>query len=80
MHPYRERPTSEAPPKPCSEDLVLYGLLVVIGAIPVAVAVLQRASFGIDATLGGLMVGAGVIGTVAHARAVLRRTPDHRSD
>jgi hypothetical protein len=54
-----------APPHP--EELILYGLLVVIGAIPVVIALVQRAAFGFDATLGLLMVCAGAIGAIAYA-------------
>ena len=53
---------------PSSEELILYGLLVLIGAIPVAIALIQRAMFGVDATLGLMMVCAGAIGTIAHVR------------
>jgi hypothetical protein len=51
-----------------SEELILYGLLVLIGAIPVAIAVVQRATFGVDATLGLLMVCLGAIGAFVHVR------------
>ena len=54
--------------KPDPEELILYGLLVVIGVIPVVIALVQRASFGVDATLGLLMVCAGAIGAIAYAR------------
>lgn len=48
------------------EDLVLYGLLVVIGAIPVLIAVIDRAAFGFDATLGLIMLVMGVVGMLFH--------------
>jgi hypothetical protein len=60
------------PPRPRidPEDLVLYGLLVVIGLIPVAITVLERWAFGFDATLGLIMVVTGIIGLAIHvARA-----------
>jgi hypothetical protein len=47
--------------------LILYGLLVAIGAIPVALALLQGDSFGFDATLGALMVCAGALGAIGYA-------------
>jgi hypothetical protein len=53
---------------PGSEELILYGLFVLIGAIPVAIALVQRAMFGVDATLGLLMVCAGAIGAIVHVR------------
>lgn len=69
MHPYREPPMPAGrPSKPHPEELILYGLLVGIGAIPVVIALVQRATFGTDATLGLLMVCAGVLGAIVHAR------------
>ncbi|HEX7841620.1 MAG TPA: hypothetical protein VF469_29325 [Kofleriaceae bacterium] len=49
------------------EELILYGLLVGIGAIPVVIALVQHAAFGVDATLGLLMVCAGAVGAIAYA-------------
>jgi hypothetical protein len=85
MHPYREPPRrahrcstgvpadqAQAP----AEELIIYGLLLVIGAIPVAVALLGRATLGVEATLGLLMISAGVSGAVACALRTLR---DHTS-
>ena len=57
---------------PHPEELILYGLLVVIGAIPVVIALVQGAAFGIDATLGLGMVCAGAIGAIAYARRARR--------
>lgn len=48
------------------EELILYGLLVVIGAIPVVIALVQRTAFGADATLGLVMVCAGAIGALVY--------------
>lgn len=59
---------ADRPSKAHPEELIIYGLLVVIGAIPVAIALLQRAAFGVDATLGLLMVCAGAVGAIAYAR------------
>jgi len=53
------------------EELILYGLLVVIGAIPVAVAVAERTTFGVEATIGLLMVCAGVIGAIFYTLRAL---------
>jgi len=63
MHPYRTAPmparrTMRIDP----EDAVLYGLMMGIGVIPVAIAVITRATFGFDATLGLLMLGVGILG------------------
>ena len=64
----------ERPSKPQPEELILYGLLVGIGAIPVVIALVQRASFGVEATLGLLMVCAGAIGMIVYARRTYNRT------
>jgi hypothetical protein len=53
--------------KHCPEELILYGLLVVIGAIPVIEALVQQTTFGVEATVGLLMVCAGLVGTIACA-------------
>lgn len=55
---------------PHPEELISYGLLFVIGAIPVAIALIQRAAFGVEATIGLLMVCIGVIGGIAYVRRV----------
>ena len=58
-----------------SEELIIYALLVAIGAIPVAIALVQRTVFGVEATLGLLMVCAGATGAIVHAwRARNHRT------
>ena len=67
MHPYREAPARvERPAKPPAEELVLYALFILIGAIPVAIAVADDMRFGVEATIGLLLAGAGTIGTIAH--------------
>ena len=69
MHPYRETHARvDRPPSPSSEELILYSLLVMIGAIPIAIAVIERAMFDADATLGLMMVCTGVIGAVRQLR------------
>ena len=50
----------------CREELVLYGLLAVIGAIPVIIAIVERVPFSADASLGLLMVCAGLVGAIGH--------------
>ena len=65
MHPYRDNPAPPEPERYGSEELVLYVLLVVIGAIPVIVALAQQESLGADATLGLLMTAGGLFGAVA---------------
>jgi hypothetical protein len=60
-------------PKSYPEELILYGLLVVIGAIPVVIALIRGAVLGVETTLGLLMVCAGVIGAIVHARRAHNR-------
>jgi hypothetical protein len=68
MCPYRQVSTSapETQPRWNAEELVLYGLLVAIGAIPVVVAVVGGGMFGVEPTIGLGMVCLGLIGTVVH--------------
>lgn len=47
-----------------AEERILYGLLIVIGLIPV---VITHGVFGVDATIGLLMIGAGALGFAAIA-------------
>jgi ascorbate-specific PTS system EIIC-type component UlaA len=47
---------------PRFEELVLYGLLVTIGLIPVAGTVASNVPFGAEATIGLLMLLAGAAG------------------
>jgi hypothetical protein len=62
--PAEPNESSDRPP----EELVLYGLLVVIGAIPVGLAVASGTRLGAPATLGLLMMFAGIIGVLVDAR------------
>lgn len=65
MHPYRDPPTlDDPPPRAYPEELIIYGLLVVIGAIPLVLALLAQTGFGAEATLGALMACAGAIGAI----------------
>jgi hypothetical protein len=77
MHPYRKTSMrTEHPSTPSSEhpeELIVYGLLVLIGAIPVGNALIEQAPFGVEATLGVLMIGAGAIGAIAWAVQARRR-------
>ena len=73
MHPYRDSPVDhEGASKTGSEELVLYALLFVIGAVPTIVAIVQGTSFGIDGTLGALMMAAGLFGAIGHLRRTRR--------
>lgn len=62
VHPYRQLPTDREAPAPPSEERILYAILCVIGAIPVAIALLRGGSFGVEATFGLGMVLAGLAG------------------
>ena len=71
MHPYRtSAPNVEPEPANDHDELVIYALLVAIGAIPVIIAFALGAAVGTQATIGGAMIGLGAAGL---ARAVRRR-------
>lgn len=60
------------------EELILYALLIVVGAIPLTSAVKAGDGIGVEATLGILMIGLGTIGV---AQALIRawvRAADNR--
>jgi hypothetical protein len=81
MHPYRDtamrtHPLFRLGPGPAVEELILYGLLVLIGAIPVAIALIQGAVFGVEATLGSLMLGAGALGAIRYVAQARRTTEE----
>lgn len=59
--------TVKRPSKWESEELILYGLLVVIGAIPVVITLFQGVVFDVEATIGLFMVCAGLVGVVFRA-------------
>jgi hypothetical protein len=68
MHPYRDPPAIDEPiEQPSPEELILYGLLVVIGAIPVVLTLASGGSFDVNATLGLLMICGGALGASAYA-------------
>jgi hypothetical protein len=69
-----DRPSTSSFPNP--EELILYALLVLIGAIPTGDALVQQASFGVEATLGVLMICAGVIGAIGYAMQARRSSTD----
>jgi hypothetical protein len=80
MHPYRKPPACPAQRPPVYfEELLIYGLLVVVGAIPVAMTLAQHGAFGSEATLGILMLGAGTLGAIALWWRTFRRRASSRS-
>jgi hypothetical protein len=81
MHPYRDSAMpAKQPRRPHPEELVLYALLAGIGIIPVAVALITRERFGLDATLGLLMVGIGLAGAIVCTWRSRRRRSGRRVD
>jgi hypothetical protein len=74
MHPYRDPPIVDEPPAHgYPEEMIIYGLLVVIGAIPLVLALIAQTGFGAEATLGALMACAGAIGAVVSSSRRRRR-------
>lgn len=61
--------------RPSPEELILYGLLIAIGAIPVVLTLASGRSFDVNATLGLLMMCGGALGGFAYA---CRRSRAHR--
>ena len=53
------------------EEMILYGLLFVIGAIPVVITLVRHATFGFDATIGLLMAAIGLVGMCAQLARLL---------
>jgi hypothetical protein len=70
VNPYRELPEPELPEPVVAdrEDRVLYTLLVLIGTIPVALAVKGGGGFDVQATLGLVMAALGLAGLVTTRR------------
>lgn len=76
-HPYRDPPAPAASaPVALREELILYCLLIAIGAIPVVLALVGGAAFGVDATLGLLMMFGGALG--ARDKPISNSTVEYR--
>jgi len=77
MHPYRDSPvTVQASSRRDPDELILCAFLLVIGAIPVVIAIVHKEVFGFDATLGLLMMCGGILGLVIPPfRAWIRTHP-----
>lgn len=68
-HPYRKSSLSHArADRTPGEELIFYAALCVIGAIPVANLVLRGGVFGVEPTIGLLMLLAGLAGLCGAAR------------
>ena len=73
MHPDRHTHVAVERTESDREELIIYGLLILIGALPVAIALARRAIFGFDATFGLLMVLVGLVGVVVRLRPSRRK-------
>jgi len=63
MHPYRRKAGNATRHVwPDSEELILFALLAAIGAIPVVITLLRHGTFGVEPTVGLLMIGAALGG------------------
>jgi len=63
FHPYRKpHPTDGRAAGAPGEELIVYVALCVVGAIPVAGVVSRGGAFGVEPTIGLLMVIAGLAG------------------
>lgn len=60
-HPYREDPEPDRRAD-SGEEALLYGLLVVIGLIPMLIALATGTRFGGEPSIGTMMVGGGLWG------------------
>jgi hypothetical protein len=79
FHPYRKPPpTGGRAAAALGEELIFYVALCMVGAIPVAGVVSRRDAFGVEPTIGLLMMGAGIAGLLAALVAACRgpRDPD----
>jgi hypothetical protein len=63
--------------RPPVEELIIYALLVITGAIPVTNAIEDGARFGVEATIGAIMIAIGAIGIIVYAWQAARRRPGH---
>ena len=79
MHPYRQPATDREARSAPSEEPILYMGLCVIGAIPIAIALLRGSGFGVEATVGLGMALAGLAGLVASRRTAGRGRADPHS-
>lgn len=55
------------------DELAVYALLILVGIIPVAIALAEQAVFGAEATIGLVMLCAGALGVLAYV--IRRRQP-----
>jgi hypothetical protein len=66
FHPYRgATPASHRPAAAPIEELIFYAALCLVGAIPIWTTATRSSAFGVEATIGVLMIAAGAIGLVS---------------
>lgn len=71
-HPYRGAvPANHRPASVPIEELIFYAALCLIGAIPIWTTANRGGAFGVEATIGVLMIAAGVVGLISCALAVI---------
>jgi hypothetical protein len=75
VHPYRSNQTLDRVARAPSEEVILYGTLCAIGAIPIALDIANGGAFGVQATIGLVMTIAGAIGLADAARRRGRPRP-----
>ena len=73
MGPYRTPPPPPAPPP--GDDWLVYGLLVVLGAVRVAIALFAGQDFGAEATVALIVMTLGAVGLLRACplRLLIRR-------
>jgi hypothetical protein len=68
FHPYRgAAPASHRPASVPIEELIFYAALCLVGAIPIWTTAARGGAFGVEATIGVLMIAAGIVGLVSSA-------------
>ncbi|MEJ7601226.1 MAG: hypothetical protein WKG01_25200 [Kofleriaceae bacterium] len=83
MHPYRESSNPHAvaergfDPELQREDLIFGALLLGVGGVRIAIAVVQREAFGTEVTIAMMMT---VIGLVQIVASLLRRRHHRTTD
>lgn len=50
------------------EELIIYVLLIGVGSIPVSTTLMDHTPVGAEATLGLIMIAAGVLGLIGYTR------------
>ena len=75
VHPYRKSSPTEASRSTPGEELIFYVALCVIGAIPVAGMIARGGVFGVEPTIGLIMMVAGIAGLLAAGWVALTTRP-----